>query len=137
MDCEVDDAKCIVDLEHARNMKCRNSDGIIPANTIRIITTNHDWQRFWPAECFMPDHLDAIKRRVVWMKLDKPCIRSGVQRSTSEPAASTEAAEPTASTEAAPGPETEDETQPCLPVDEGLPDMDCQEDPFDFGFDIE
>ena len=83
-DYEVNDVKNIFDLEHDRNIKCRNSDGLIPAETTRILTTNDEWNQFLPPMAFHPSHLDAIRRRVVWVKLQVPCLPPSAPRPPSE-----------------------------------------------------
>ncbi len=66
-DLSVDLCKALIDLEHDRNIHCRNTDGMIPAGTPRIFATNHKWESFWPF--VSEEHRHAIKRRVTWVDL--------------------------------------------------------------------
>ena len=68
-DREVDDAKALTDVKKTRDVQCRNSDGTIPAGTVRGISTNWTWETCWPPTAFMPKHLSGIKRRVTWVDI--------------------------------------------------------------------
>jgi hypothetical protein len=65
----VDDVKGIIDLKKPRDVACRNRDGHIPAETPRIITTNHKREIFFPHEAFEDEHATAIYRRSCWVPI--------------------------------------------------------------------
>jgi hypothetical protein len=74
---DIDDVKALLDLEETRDVTCRNKDGTIPARTPRIFCTNWSWGTFWPREAFNPEHLGAIRRRVLWVEVKKESRRCG------------------------------------------------------------
>ena len=67
----VDDVKGLLDLAKTRSVQCRNKDGVVPKGTPRIFTTNWSWEAFWPREAFQAEHLVPIKRRILWVEIDK------------------------------------------------------------------
>ena len=66
---DLDDAKGLVDLEHTRDVNCRNKDGTIPQGTPRIFSTNWPWHRFWPMGALDEAQVTAIERRVLWINV--------------------------------------------------------------------
>ena len=71
----VDDVKGLLDVVKTRDVHCRNKDGTIPAGVARILTTNWPWESFWPPEAFQAQHVNAIRRRVLWVNVLQPCPR--------------------------------------------------------------
>ena len=64
---DIDDAKALVNVKKTCDVMCRNRDGVIPAGTPRIFSTNWKWDRFWPREASDEQHAVAIRRRVLWV----------------------------------------------------------------------
>lgn len=79
---DVDDAKAIVDIVKTRDVACRNKDGCIPSGTPRIFSTNWTWAQFWPREALAGLHAGAIKRRVLWVNVNRD-VRKDVITNTS------------------------------------------------------
>ena len=75
-DRSIDDVKGVIDLEHQRDVGCRNKDGAIPKRTPRIITTNHPRNAFWPIETFTKEHAKPVGRRILWVEI-KGDLRGG------------------------------------------------------------
>jgi hypothetical protein len=67
----VDDAKAILDVAKSRDVVCRNKDGRIPQATPRIFSTNWSWDQFFPPDAGKADHEFAIRRRSLWVSVDK------------------------------------------------------------------
>ena len=72
---DIDDVKGILDIKKTRDVACRNRDGLIPAGTPRIISTNWSWSAFWPHEAGCEEHAGAIRRRVLWVDVSKDVRR--------------------------------------------------------------
>ena len=107
----IDDVKALLDLEHNRDVGCRNKDGCIPAHTPRALTTNWSWETFWPRECFSSQtHRKAILRRTLWVTVRRD-LRLAVAEAAAVP---------------------QDETEEVLPVND-----EAEPDPFGFGVDDE
>ncbi len=67
----VDDAKMLCDLDFSRGVHCRNVDFHVPKGVVRVFTTNHSWESFWPAAARTREHEKAIRRRVEWVEVPK------------------------------------------------------------------
>lgn len=72
---DADDAKSLVDMKKTRDVTCRNADGVIPRGTPRVFSTNWPWEQFWPHDAFSAAHLEAIKRRVLWVVVGRDVRR--------------------------------------------------------------
>ena len=68
---EVDEMKCVTDLEHTRSIRCPNQDGMIPSGTPRIFSTNHSKMHFFGM--VSAEHQTAIDRRHLWSSLTSDC----------------------------------------------------------------
>ena len=97
---DIDDAKALLDLAKSRDVSCRNKDGRIPKQTPRILTTNHSWQQFWPYDAAHSQHAGPIKRRILWITINKD-LRVGARQpeSSSADPANAPAAQPAAAEE--------------------------------------
>ena len=91
----IDDAKALLDLAKPRDVQCRNRDGTIPKGVLRVFTTNHCEQNFWPREAFLKEHAQAIQRRHKWVELpgDIRAVSAGVKNDCDKAAASSNAAQ--------------------------------------------
>ena len=41
----------------------------------RIFTTNWTWEEFWPQDAFKKQHIEAVRRRVLWVSVCQPLPR--------------------------------------------------------------
>lgn len=61
------DCKAWCDLKFQRFTQARNNNGKIPQGTPRIFTTNYPFEEFWPRDLLKADHIESIRRRMMWV----------------------------------------------------------------------
>ena len=63
----------------------RFEDGRIPAGTARVLSTSWTWEQFWPQKAFVEEHIDTIRRRVLWVSVTKDLRRKSADSSEHAP----------------------------------------------------